>query len=342
LLLIGALGLLLVAPASAAAQPYGVPSAERDDASAIASLRRAAIAVERVSYRGTRIVSSWGSESSTTILVDVEHVARQGTLVRMRGGGAAEDTTAFLAARDEDSPHDPGLGVDSLELLTRTYDLREGTPGDVAGRAADVVEIGQAGQLVARIWVDRASGLPLRREIFDSTGQLAVESAFIDLQVTDDGFIAHLPPGAPDTDADQVGLSDVPDLQQRGWACPQQAGALHLVGVERVADALHLSYSDGLSRVSVFEQRGDLDPRDLAGYSPRELGGRTVYVRAGMPSYAIWEASGTVYTLVSDAPVGTMERVIASYPGADRTEPGFWGRVAGGLARMGAWVTPIV
>ena len=344
-LLIGAVGLLLLAPSSASGQPAGADDWEGgDDARAVALLGRAAAALDRVSYTGTRIVSSWGRGASTTVLVDVKHVASQGTLVRMRGGADefAEDTAAFLAggAGERTQRRDPG--VDSLQLLTASYDVRMGSPGRAAGRPAHVVELRRGARLVARVWVDEHAGLPLRREMFDSAGRLAIETAFIDLTVEDGAFIAHLPPSAPPAGAERVDLVGLSSLQDHGWAFPQQVAGLHLVGVERMEStaAVHLSYSDGLVRVSVFEQQGGLDERALDGFTPARIAGTTVQVRVGMPSYAMWEDSGTVYTVVSDAPVATVADVVASYPHAD--EPGFWERVGGGMGRLSAWVSPLV
>ncbi|MPZ96533.1 MAG: hypothetical protein GEU96_16880 [Propionibacteriales bacterium] len=346
LLLIGTVGVLtlttVLAPAPARAgtdDPAG-----SDDPQAVALLSRAAVALHRTSYTGTRVVSTWGGDYSATVLVDVKHVAGQGTLLSMRGGGVDDDTAAFLAAGDGDSPQRPEFGVDSLVLLTRSYDVWTAERGQVAGRPSRVVAIGRDGSVVARIWVDEASGLPLRREVFDAGGRLAVESAFIDLTVDDESFISHLPPSRPDEEAQQVGRDQLPELQSRGYACPSTVGTLQLVDIERVASskALHMSYSDGLSRVSVFEQRGSLDAAAVEGYERTEIRGAEVYVREGMPSYAVWESHGTVYTVVSDAPLDTIGAVVRSYPHEADPQPGFWGRVGGGFARMGAWVTPVL
>ncbi|HET7328997.1 MAG TPA: sigma-E factor regulatory protein RseB domain-containing protein [Nocardioidaceae bacterium] len=345
LVLVTTVGLLLFAPAAASARSQGAGDwDDSDDTRAVALLGRAAAALDQVSYSGTRIISSWGPDSSTTVLVDVEHVASQGTLVRMRGGGVADDTAAFLAAGEGDSPQRPDFGPDSLQLLTASYDVRRGAPSRVAGRSAQVVEIAQGATLVARIWVDEQSGLPLRREMFDAAGRLAIESAFIDLRITDTAFLAHLPPSSPRAQSDQVDPVALPMLRERGWPCPPQVGSLRMVGVERMesSSALHVSYSDGLSRVSVFEQRGALLDEPLAGFTPTRLGGTVVQLRVGMPSYAVWEDAGTVYTVVTDAPVDTVAEVVASYPHSGGSESGFWTRVAGGVGRLSAWVTPLV
>jgi negative regulator of sigma E activity len=347
-LLIGAVGIVLLVPSALAAPAAAAPVSTKDDARAVALLHRASIALDEVSYRGSRILSAWGSAGSTTALMDVEHVPGQGTLVRLRGGSAADETAAFLAAAEGDSRRQPGLGVDSLRLLTESYDVWTGRSGRVAGRSAEVVEIGHHPHtLVARIWVDERTGLPLRKEMFDVQGRLARESAFIDLEIEHDGFIAHLPPTPPDETPERHPLGPAPGVASTEWSCPQQVGSLRLVGVERTrtesgtSTARHMSYSDGLSRVSVFEQRGSLEEQELRGFTPRRVGGATVQVREGMPSSVVWEDDGAVYTAVSDAPMDTIERVVRAYPHSS-AERGFWGRVASGFGRLSAWVTPLV
>ena len=62
------------------------------------------------------------------------------------------------------------------------------------------------------------------------------------------------------------------DIEDDGWECPRTvSGTMALYEARRVAgddgDVLHLSYSDGLSIVSVFQQWGSLDPKGLRGYS---------------------------------------------------------------------------
>lgn len=347
-LLIGAVGIVLLAPSALAAPAAGAPVSVKDDERAVALLHRASVALDQVSYRGSRILSAWGAAGSTTALMDVEHAPGQGTLVRLRGGSEADDTAAFLAATEGDNGHRPGLGVDSLRLLTESYDVWTGRSGRVAGRSAEVVEIGHHPHtVVARIWVDERSGLPLRKEMFDAQGRLARESAFIDLEIEPDGFIAHLPPTPPDAASERLALAPAPGVASTEWSCPQQVGSLRLVGVERTrtapgsSAARHMSYSDGLSRVSVFEQRGSLEEQELSGFTPRRVGGVTVQVREGMPSSVVWEDDGTVYTAVSDAPMDTIERVVRAYPHASG-ERGFWGRVASGFGRLSAWVAPLV
>jgi sigma-E factor negative regulatory protein RseB len=102
---------------------------------------------------------------------------------------------------------------------------------------------------------------------------------------------------------------------------------------------LHLSYSDGLSTVSVFEEQGALDESGLVGYDTVTMGGSTVQVRAGIPQQVVWSADGVVYTVIGDAPQTTVEQVVAALPHA-RTSDSFVQRVSRGLGRVGSWINP--
>ena len=79
LVVAGVVGLfVLVGPGAGAHQnPYG--GAGDDDQRAVDLLRHSAAAMRATSYTGTRMVSAWGRDDSVSVLVDVEHVAGQGT-----------------------------------------------------------------------------------------------------------------------------------------------------------------------------------------------------------------------------------------------------------------------
>jgi short-subunit dehydrogenase len=65
-------------------------------------------------------------------------------------------------------------------------------------------------------------------------------------------------------------------------------------------DIVHLSYSDGIASVSVFEQRGRLDEDGLAGHRRQAADGHAVWVRGEVPRRVVWSSGGTVYTVVAD------------------------------------------
>jgi sigma-E factor negative regulatory protein RseB len=102
-----------------------------------------------------------------------------------------------------------------------------------------------------------------------------------------------------------------------------------------------LSYSDGLSVVSLFVQRGEL-AGPMPGWQQVSLTGRTVYAvdPAGQGERSLsWSAGGYVYTLIADAPQPTVSQVVAALPG--NAAPGFWQRIAHGLSRLASWANPL-
>jgi sigma-E factor negative regulatory protein RseB len=98
-----------------------------------------------------------------------------------------------------------------------------------------------------------------------------------------------------------------------------------------------LDYSDGLSLVSVFVQRGHLKSRP-AGWWRTTLGGRPVYADDSDGQTFVWPAQGFVYTLVAAAPPETVAQVVAALP--HNGGPGLAGRVEHGLRRLLSWLIP--
>jgi len=117
-----------------------------------------------------------------------------------------------------------------------------------------------------------------------------------------------------------------------------------LAGVTRTATksgpVLDASYSDGLSVVSLFIQRGELSGT-LPGWHLARLHGLPVYATESGDvdeQGLAWSADGFVYTVIADAPPGSVEQVIIQLP-HDR-EIGLWERVRRGIKRMGSWFDP--
>jgi sigma-E factor negative regulatory protein RseB len=184
----------------------------------------------------------------------------------------------------------------------------------------------------------------LRREVYDQQGRTTRASSFVEVSVGTVTGAAHLPPPMPDAWSHEVGSADRAQMRARGWHCPDRlAGDLELVDARRGGGPerpiLHLSYTDGLATVSLFEQRGRLDEENLEGYRRSERDGRVVHVRDGVPTRVVWSAEGTVYTLVADAPPATVEQVVDGLP-HEPVEKGGWHRVGRGLDRVASWFNP--
>ena len=314
-----------------------------DSASAVRWLERAAAAPDRVSYRGTQFVTSWGPQGASSAWLDIVHTAQQGSQISVLGAGATNGVKAFVQHHSTTG----ALTVDGgpLSLLTATYQLVDAGSGVAAGRRAAVVEAWRPDRtLAARFWIDRATGLLLQRHVFTVDGHALVRATvFTDLRIEKNGFIGHLPPMLPSNAGEPVAPSERPALRDEGWNCSDVlTDSLQLYDVRRDAGALQFSYSDGLFNLSVFEQRGELDPAALTGYTGVTLpAGGVVHVRYGMPSSAVWSSDGIVYTLVGDIPYDVMARVIASYPHQRPDDGGAMERLSNGLAKMSKWLTPV-
>jgi sigma-E factor negative regulatory protein RseB len=337
------LTLAAVAPlwtAPAVAEPYPAPSG--NDPQALALLDRAMTAAQRTPYAGLQFVSTWDGSDAASFLVEVDHVPGQGTAVRVQ-------PTAMTAGSETFTPEGGVGGLGSagsgeLEVLGANYDLALVGAEPVAGRHATVVAVSRRGVAAARFWVDTATGLMLRREDYDQQGRIVRASAFVNVSFGAPVMLKHLPPQAARPWREQVSSAELATMRDNGWTCPiRLLGSLPMYDARRVdgeqGPILHLSYSDGLSSISLFEQRGRLDAGRLVGFRQDTIDGAAVHVTDGYPRRAVWSAGGTVYTLIADAPAETMAAALASLP-HDRDESGILDRVRRGIGRVGSWLNP--
>ncbi len=322
------------------------PSPPRDRGPGLQLLQEAAQAGARVSYQGVEMVSAWGVNGNTTMIADVWHRSGGDTLVQAGVAGTVSQGRQASVSDDTDSQAPEGvLGVTGqlVALLGANYDLAYLGPGSADSRPALVVEAWREnGTLAARYWLDRATKLPLRREVFDSGSHLIGEDVFIDLKVG--AAAAAAAPAAQAATAPGTQLTDV-DVSQwraRGWPVPGALpGGLTLFEAGKTAtssgDVLDLCYSDGLFVVSVFVQRGDL-PAQLSGWQKTILDGRDVYTGQPDQRSIIWAGRGFVFTVMADAPPAMTDKAVHTLP--YNAPPGFWGRLSRGLHRLVSWANP--
>lgn len=341
-----AAALLLVPSASSAAG--NAPSTRartggQTDPRALALLERAVRAPTSTSYTGTQFVSAWGSLGTTSALVDVEHLPGYGTVTRVVGAPGVTGSSSF--SPDQGGAGDASAAAALLGPLTSRHVCATAGTASVAGRTADVVEIRRIsdGAVAGRLWLDSATGIVLRREVYDQAGRVVRASAFISVAVGPRSLPAHLPPmrGIPWSDRlDGAGLQVMRD---QGWKVPGSLPGMSLYDARRSSSAggtaLHLGYSDGLSTVSVFEQRGRLDTARLRGYTVVVRGSTRVHQRGGIPTELVWSADGTVYTVVADAPPEMVDAVVTALPRAG-AQGGVGSRIGRGLGRVVAWFNP--
>jgi len=327
-----AVGDQAVGDQAAGDQAVGDRAAERD---ALGLLQAAARAGRELTYSGTQRVATWRGGGTGAALAAVHHDPASGSTV---------DTDEPLA---DTAALDPRL----LVLLAAAYDLEVTRPGRCSGRMARVVTAARAdGTVAGRFWLDRRTGLLLRREVFDAAGERVRSSAFVAIDVRP--AAGGGPAGPPDTllQASTVRAlpraSTVRALREDGWLVPRT-----LPGGYRLYDTalrtprpgrhvLQLAYSDGLSAVALFTQRGRLGTAPVPGFAPETVGSRPVWVRHETTERVVWGGEGRVWTLVSDAPWSTVRDAVAALPGDLAHRDGVRARLVRGLGRLGGMLNP--
>ncbi|MEV5747496.1 sigma-E factor regulatory protein RseB domain-containing protein [Actinoallomurus sp. NPDC052308] len=319
----------------------------RSDPEALRLLRGAEGAARDTSYEGVQYITSWSrSGMSTTSLVNVAHVPGQGTRMRVQSTTAEQGGQMFEA----DGPQQAQGGLTGytsrmLDLLARNYAVVQAGEGQVCGRPTTIIEARRAdGTAAGRFHIDRATGLMLRRELLDQQGRAVNLTFFTEMRpsVPKTMFVAASTPQtieAPWTH--QLVGADLGALRYRGWpvasALPGHLSLYDARQHDTGGPVVHLSYSDGLSVVSVFVQRGVLDPSSVQHWHKTTRGGRTVYLRDTVQQRAVWASRGYVYTIVADAPPPVVDQAVAALPHGDT---GFWGRIGRGLDRLTSWANP--
>jgi negative regulator of sigma E activity len=216
-------------------------------------------------------------------------------------------------------------------------------PGpDVAARATDMVAV----QLVGanrpreRLYVDRQSGLLLRRELLDAHGAPYRSVAFA--TISSGGTIEV----AAATSTPRATRSQEPALARHlkaPYKLKSRIGTgFRRVGAYKANGVVQQFYSDGLHGLSVFEQRGHLKNAEtgLAGETGGgrrvEIAGRTMRAySASVGEAVVWESDGVVYTAVTDAPWSDLADAVRDLPHAD--PPGRLRRVAQAVVSLFRW-----
>ena len=339
LLLVAGAGTLLAgmpAQATVGGQPEPTPSgAAANESRAVGLLSAASRAARSRTYSGTQYVSTWRAGRAGSSIAEVRHTAAEGSVVDVRPTAGGDVDPSVTPTADLD----PRL----VRLLAAHYMVTLAAPSSCAGRPVHVVEARRpgGGEVAGRFWIDAATSLLLRREMFDDSGRLVRSSAFTRVDV-----------GRAEPDvmpaamlSDQLDGSAIDALRRDGWQIPAGlAGDLELYDARmRTHDGervLHLSYSDGLMTLSLFAQRGRLGGTKLAGFTRQKVSGAPVWVRPSTPERVVWGGGGRVFTLLSDAPTETVHAAVVALPHEKAAKGGLLARLGRGLARLGSWLNP--
>jgi sigma-E factor negative regulatory protein RseB len=200
--------------------------------------------------------------------------------------------------------------------------------------------------VAGRFWLDRGTGLLLRRELYDAAGEVVRATAFVQLN---DGAAAEAVPATasrPAHDDPERTLDDaaLTQLRRDGWQLPDVLpGGMERYRATDLRSGGHrvvqLAYSDGLFAASLFVEQGDLDASALSGFDRTKLAGTTAYVRTGLQRTVVWAGRSAVYTLVLDAPESLTPELVAALPHRP-VDGGMLARLGRGIDRVGSWANP--
>jgi sigma-E factor negative regulatory protein RseB len=317
-------------------------AAEGQQGAGLRLLGRAAAAGLDTSYQGVELIAQSGVTGTVTMISSVWHRGGGLTVTQTSDAAVLGDAQPYVAYAGDDRSSEGVFGVTKtlVGMLGRHYLAVFTGTGSAVGRPAFIVELHRAdGSLAARFWLDSKTLVPLRRDVFDTSAQLVGEDAFVQVQF---GPLAA-PPGAASPVPLQWSRVAAPaklllDLDGHGWQLPAVLpGGLALyeaaqsqTGTGQIVD---LGYSDGLSVISLFVERGTL--AKMAGWQPVSLSGHVVYAAEHSIT---WAGRGFVYTVIADAPPQTVEQVVAALP--QNSAPGFLARIGRGLDRLASLVNP--
>ncbi|HEV2376484.1 MAG TPA: hypothetical protein VGS19_30465, partial [Streptosporangiaceae bacterium] len=190
------------------------------------------------------------------------------------------------------------------------------------------------------LWLDVATGLPLRRQLLGQDGRVLVDVSLAKLML---GRPATAAVGSQDRPwGKAVGRTALARLRAQGWPLPAvMPGGLVLLDAREDTTAagpvVGLDYTDGLTEVTVFLQRGHLRSR-LAGWTRVAMRGHHVYADEPAGDSVAWSAHGFVYTVATTSSSQVQAQVVAALPHGGTA--GFLTRVGDGLHRLLAWLSP--
>ncbi|HSP39725.1 MAG TPA: sigma-E factor regulatory protein RseB domain-containing protein [Frankiaceae bacterium] len=320
----------------------------------LARLVLACHASSTLPYSGVQRVRVVGSSGDRTSMVAVAHLPGSG--VRLTLQSPAGHGTTFVGQLAGPSLL-PAVDESTLARISSRYTVQAPRPGStIAGRDTTVVELlrtsgPSSGSVAARFWLDRATSLPLQREVFDGAGHLEQASTYTSISYRRPADIPRLTTvvGSAADLGQGVSAAQLDGLRRGGWLAPGRLpddfelvdARVHGAESGPVGSAplvLQLAYTDGVSVVSLFEQRGRLEADQLASWTQQQRGTGVVYLDRGNPRRMVWSADGSVYTVVSDDP-DVVDAVLTALP-APTSPPGVGQRLRHGTGRLLSWLNP--
>ncbi len=281
---------------------------------------RARAAARRVSFTGTVEVRWFDGKAERHEELAVQSAG--GSLLVKGGNQVMASSTSERLVQHEDGGWDL-LWPPALDRADRPdpglkYETTEHDGPEVAGRPTTAIDIrqktvgrqdvGQEAILREQVVLDRETDLLLQRRQFDERRRTTRVVGFTELDIDP-------ATSAPSTPAKSANLAPEPvlvaSLPSPGLAPAELADGYARLGVYERDGVVQVLYSDGIYDLSVFGRQGDLDRRDLGGSGAKVPVGKAAGWRYTWPGgqVVLWQAGGTVYTVVSDAP---LDQVLAA------------------------------
>lgn len=274
-------------------------------------LARVAPALETLDFQGTVVHASLGRMDTFRVyhrrdggvererLVAVSgpprELIREGERVLFHGG----DDRAMAFDLGQGGRWSPALAVSQAAGL-RGYLAQLGGQGRVAGLPAQAVELRPRDhwRYGYRVWIEPASGFPLRVDLLDGEGGSLEQVAFTELALGRRPSDADLGAGIGGF-APAPGQAAVADVAP-GWGVPAPPPGFELRAARRWPGGEHLLYGDGLASVSVYVESAD------AGWS-----GASSIVRGSVNARAYW-VDGWRVLAIGKVPAATVDHFARS------------------------------
>lgn len=296
-------------------------------------LRRAISAPQRVNFEGTFVVASQAHGASSHIVhygdghTQLERIDRLDGPERVVFRRDDEVLTLWPAAHTLSLESHrlgrrfPLMLHEGIERIAQHYTLLSQGQARVAGRMASVVSLQpkDSYRYGYRLWLDDATGLPLRAEVVDARQQILEWAAFSDITIGVKAEPQRVLQGLKPHDGwtvRQAALEDVDPLAQ-GWVLrdlppgfelvravrrmPRHPGAAEVSHARDGGGMLQLVFSDGLTYVSLF-----VEPRDARAPRPNML------VSMGATQTLMMRRDAWWLTAVGDVPPDSLKAFLAA------------------------------
>lgn len=299
-------------------------AAEQQSNEVKAWLDRISQASQRHSYQGTFI---YRCESQLMAMQVVHAAASEGPqerLVSLNGPPheitqTADRVTAIVASsrkhivRGRPAGGVVGQPLNPGAVMEGIYDVSEAGEDRVAGRVTQLVRISPQDQYRHgfQLWLDRQTGVVLRSDMYNSTGDIIEQVMFTEIEYTTvENALAALAGSAAlsdvHTESGSVASSPLPPSRWRVERAPKgfeladrYVSALEGTGGQRENE--QLVFSDGLASVSVF-----IEPKD--SHRSAFTGGTLVGAMAAYGRIV----NGYQVTAVGEVPLATVEMIAES------------------------------